>query len=238
MPTARDIVTLALKETGVVGVGQTPLAEDINDGFTILTRMIASWQKSRWLVNSLTEIVNVGNGLISNPVGDGQYFNFPITPDKIQAAYFIQLDTGPNPVSYPLVDLFSYENYSQIIVKDLNTFPQFFFYDNAFPFGNVFIHPLPSSIYEIHLVVKSNLGFPLTLDSLLILPSEYEEAIHYNLAVRLGSLYKQPVNPSTVGLAKAALNVIRKANTQVPSMLMPIPLRKPRAFNIFNADDY
>ena len=40
--TARDFVTLALKEAGVLGVGQTPLPEDINDCFVLLNRMLSS----------------------------------------------------------------------------------------------------------------------------------------------------------------------------------------------------
>jgi hypothetical protein len=238
MATARDICTLTLKETGVVGVGQTPLAEDINDSFTLLKRMMGQWQKKRWLVNSLTEVVAIGNGAISRTVGPGGDFDTTVTPDKIQAAYFIQLNTGPNPVSFPLQDLFSYENYSRIQVKDLPTFPNFFFYDNKYPLGNIFIWPLPQSMYEIHLIVKSDLGFPVDLDSVMILPQEYEEAIHYNLAVRLGSLYKQPVAPATVALAKASLNTIRVANTQVPTLIMPPALRNGPSFNIFNADGY
>ena len=49
MTTARDFVTLAMKEAGVLGVGQTLLAEDINDGFTILNMMLEEWQQAKWL---------------------------------------------------------------------------------------------------------------------------------------------------------------------------------------------
>ena len=93
MTTARDFVTLALKEAGVVGVGQTPLPQDINDCFTLLQRMLAQWQKRRWIVPNLIDVYNVGNSARSNLIGPGQYYN-SARPDKIQAAYFKQISGG------------------------------------------------------------------------------------------------------------------------------------------------
>src|SRR5258705_4117323 len=140
MTTARDFITLALREAGVTGIGQTPNAEDINDAFTLLTRMLAQWQKRRWLVPNLIDISALGNSLKSNLIGPGQYYN-TLRPDKIQAAYFKQLSgNAANNVSYPLTPIWSYEDYANISLKDLNTWPSRYFYDAAFPYGNVFIH--------------------------------------------------------------------------------------------------
>src|ERR1700761_4882147 len=139
MATARDFIILALKEAGVLGVGQTPLAEDINDCFVLLNRMLAQWQRRRWLVPNLIDIKAIGNGQISNLIGPGQYYNSP-RPDKIQAAYFKQLNSGNTvntDVSYMLRPIWSYENYAEVQLKSLATWPQYFFYDAAFPYGNV-----------------------------------------------------------------------------------------------------
>src|SRR5882757_9335688 len=152
--TARDFIVMALKEAGVLGIGQTPNSEDINDCFTLLNRMLFQWQKLRWLVPNLIDVSAVGNSQKSNLIGAGQYYN-SARPDKIQAAYFKQL-TGdvPNQVSYPLRSIYSYEDYSLVALKELNTWPSYFFYDAAFPYGNVFIWPIPTSAYEIHLILK------------------------------------------------------------------------------------
>jgi hypothetical protein len=329
MSTARDFVTLALKEAGVLGIGQTALPEDINDGFTLLTRMLAQWQKKRWLVPNLIDVSANGNNLISNPIGPGQYYN-SARPDKIQAAYFKQLNAGntvANQVSYPLTPIWSYEDYARIQLKNLNTWPQYFFYDGAFPYGNVFIWPIPSSAYEIHLIVKGPIGFniellsgvitaagaaytngaylaiPFTnvsslggggtadvtvaggivtaiaihdpgdgykindvlsldntlmggtgagvlwkvtdvtsdLDATFNMPPEYEEAIHYNLCVRLVSMYQYPANPVQGKLAKVALQTLKNSNLQVPTLQMPRSLRFHNGnggFYIFNADQF
>jgi len=162
MSTAREFVTLAMKEAGVVGVGQTPLSEDINDCFTLLTRMLNYWQKKRWLIPNLIDVQANGNNAISNLIGPGQYYN-TLRPDKIQAAYFKQLTGGSDQVSYFLTPIWSYEDYIRIGLKTLNSWPQFYFYDGAFPYGNVFIWPIPNEQYELHLIVKGPVGFKVVI---------------------------------------------------------------------------
>jgi hypothetical protein len=164
MTTARDIITLAMKEAGVLGVGQTLLADDTNDGLTFFKRMVAQWQKKRWCVPSLVDLATTGNGLISNPIGAGRFWNYP-RPDKIAGGYIIQTNTGGNSVSLPLYQIFSYEDYIKITVKNLSSLPEFLFYDGAYPVGNVFIWPIPSSIYDVHLLIKAQLGFSTTIKS-------------------------------------------------------------------------
>lgn len=321
--TARDFITLAFKEAGVLGVGQTLLTEDINDGLTYLRRMMSIWQKKRWLVPMLYDISMPGNGEKSNKIGPGQYFNAP-RPDKIQSAYVVQLGTGNNPVSMPCRLIFAYEDYAMLAVKNLASLPYGVFYDGAYPYGNVYFWPIPDSQYELHLILKGNINWQqqiltgdiynagaaytdgnyvavpliggsenqqgatanitvaggiitvveilnpgqnyvindfltvdaadvggtgsgfvyrvtnttISLDSEFDMPEEYEEAIHYNLAIRLCSAYQLDVSASTLALAKAALNTLRTANTQVPQMYMPLGITKGRAFNIYNPDGY
>ena len=323
--TATDIISLAAREAGILGVGQTLLAEDISDCFILLTRMMSQWQKRRWLVPNLIDINMPGNGLISNKIGPGQYWNWQ-RPDKIQSAYIIQNNTGPFPISLPVSLLFSYEDYAQISVKNLPSLPYVCFYDAAYPYGNVFFWPIPNSTYQLHLIVKgsanwqnqisagfiSNPGSGMTpgtylavpligggeneqgatadivvagtgkitsvtlddpgnnyvindvlgIDSTIItggatsnfswtvtntsmssnsifnMPDEYLEAIHYNLAIRICAMYKIPATGETYGLAKVALNTLKVANTQIPTMNMPAAIVKGRAFNIYNADGY
>ncbi len=248
--TARDIISLAMKEAGVLGVGQTLLAEDVNDGFIYLQRMMKQFQFRRWLVPSLQDIFAPGNDLISNTIGPGGYWNVNPRPPLIQAGYFFQLNTGQTPISLPLVRIDSYEDYARITVKHLNTQPEYFFYDNQndvtkdvtgapLPgLGNVFIWPIPSPFYEIHLIIRSGLAWPETVDSICILPDEYLEAIHFNLALRFCSAYGMEPKRSTIALGKSALSTIRVANAQIPQLSMPSGLKSGKAFSLWNPDGY
>ena len=55
MTTALDILNLAFKDAGILGVGQTLLDEDSNDGLTRLNMMIAQWRVKRWMVWHLVD---------------------------------------------------------------------------------------------------------------------------------------------------------------------------------------
>jgi len=322
MTTARQLCTDALLEAGVLGVGQTPLSQDIDDAFNRLQRMIASWQKQRWLVPSLQEFNFTADGSKSYTVGLGGDVNI-VPPSDIKGGYVIQRNTGQTPVSLPLKKIFSYEDYIRITVKDLNSLPTYFFYDNQYPIANLFAWPIASNQYELHFIYQSRLGFGSTisagsittggtlytdgqydavaltggdgslataditvtggavavvslatggqdfvigdvltaaaaniggtgsgfawtvsnitsdLDTEIIMPEEYTEAVMYNLTLRVCSMYQVPPMPDTKALAKATLNYIRKNNTQVPALMMPgAPgVRSSRAFSLYNPDN-
>lgn len=324
MTTARDICTDAIKESGALGVGQTALSEDINDAFTRLQRMVALWQQKRWLVPSLQSTSIQWNSARYNTVGIGGDINI-VRPTDIKAAYTVQLNTGSTPVSLPLKKIFSYEDYSRIAVKDLNSVGDYFFYDGGYPLAKLFVWPIPNTQYDVHIIYPNGLnfgsaisegaiteggtlytegayetieltggsgtgaiaditvgpggtvtivnlsgagvdyaigdvlsaaaadiggtgsGFEWTvgnitsnLDSEIIMPPEYEEALMYNLAIRVCSMYQVQPMEQTQRLAKAALNTIKMANTQVPALSMPAApgLRTGKAFNLYNADGY
>lgn len=323
MTTARDLVTDALLEAGILGVGQSALPQDTNDTFVRLQRMIAVWQKQRWLVPSLQEFSFTADGSKSYTVGLGGDVNI-IPPSDIKGGYVIQRNTGSTPVSLPLGKIFSYEDYIKITVKDLPSLPYAFFYDNQYPIAHLYAWPIPNSTYELHFIYQSRLGFGSTiksgaittggagyidgqydgvaltggvgigataditvtggrvavvalatggqdfaignvltaaaaaiggigvgftwtvsditsnLDTEIVMPEEYEEAIMYNLTLRVCSMYQVEPMPQTKMLAKSGLNIIRKNNTQVPTLSMPNApgVRTGRGFSLWNPDGY
>jgi hypothetical protein len=245
MTTARDICTLALKEAGVLGVGQTALAEDINDSYTLLRRMMAGWQRKRWMIPNLTDISLQLTGAQTYTIGPGGDFDYPVRPSEIKAGYIIQNTIGPYPVSMPLKPIFAFEDWAyQIAVKTLPSLPYLFFYENnrdANNRGTIHIWPIGDSQYTAHLIIPAEIAFPNTADGLnseFNLPEEYEEAIHYNLALRLISMYQTQATKLQIALAKSGRELIRQNNTQVPVMTMPAGLTPGRAFNIWNADGF
>lgn len=323
MTTAREICTDSIKESGALGVGQTALAEDINDAFTRLQRMVAQWQKKRWLVPSLQEIFFTATGAKSYTVGIGGDINIQ-RPSDIKGGYMIQLNTGSTPISLPLEKIFSFEEYIRITVKNLTSLPDHFFYDGQYPLAHLYPWPIPNSLYELHFILESLLGFGTTisagsithggtlytagiyntvaltggtgtgaigdftvtggavtllglsaggqgyaigdvlgvnaadvggtgsgfaytvnninanLDTEIVMPPEYEEALMYNLALRCCSMYQIEPIGQTLRLAKSTLNTLRTANTQVPKLTMPNApgVKVGKAFNIFNSEGY
>lgn len=238
MTTPLDIITLSLKQSGVIGVGQTPLAEDTNDAFTLLNFMLNQWQSKRWLVYHLIDVSFVSTGAKFYTVGPGQQFNCT-RPDRIEAAFFRQtIPSVPNQIDYPLQQISSRENYNDIALKNLTSFPSYYFYDSAFPIGFLYPWPLPqANLYEIHISIKETLAAFTSLTQAIILPEEYYAALLYNLAVRLRPMYQLPPDPTTIALAKDALAVLRGSNAQIPALTLDRNLIRGGIYNIY-ADSF
>jgi len=221
--TVGDLINLAMKQAGVLGVGQTLSAEDSNDAFTLLNMMLAQWQIRRWLVWGLMDVSFQANGAQSYTLGPGADFNTPYV-DRLESAYFrYQIPSGPSQeVDFPLTILQSYEDYGRLRLKQLESFPQFIFYDSAFPVGNVYVWPIPpTSQYYIHLLLKTQIGQFSALTETFTLPPQYLEAVLYNLAMRLRPMYQLPADMQLNALAADALVSIRNSNSQIPRLVMP-----------------
>ena len=226
-----DLISLALKTAGIIGVGQTASAEDSNDCFTILNAMIQAWNKQRYLIWSLVDTAFVSTGAQSYTVGIGGNYNIPRT-DKLETAYvrFLQNVSPTNPFDFPLTLLTSREDYSAITLKKLSTFPTSVFYDAAYPLANLFPWPVPpATAYEIHIVTKTFIPQFANLTTAFSMPPEMIDAMIWNLCVRIRPLYQLPPDPTIVGLAKNALAVVRAANSQIPEMRTPNSILNGRA---------
>lgn len=258
--TVVDICRAALKECGAIGVGQTPLSEDINDAWTRLQWMLQQWERKRWLVYHLVDVAIVSTGATVYSIGPGgnidtnqnanpfnnQFNNqfgpstkVSVRPDKIESAYLRQLVLSqPNQIDYPLTILQSREDYNKIALKQLNSFPSYIFYDTAWPLGFLYPWPIPqAAIYEVHVTIKEQLPVQfLNTSSVFNLPYEYYNAMVLNLAIRLRPKYGIATFQGDMlpGLAKDALAVLRGANTQIARLGMPPELSRPSLYNIFS----
>ena len=236
----QELITFALRATGVLGVGQTALAEDYTDAFAALNAMLGVWNRNRWLVYHLIDVPLVSTGAQSYTVGPGADFDTP-RPDRLEAAFFRQFVTSqPNNVDYPLQIIQSREDYNLIALKTLHSWPTAIFYDSAYPWGVVYPWPVPqASIYEIHLSLKQIIGHFDSYVQDINLPEEYQEAIWTNLALRLGAIYPGSlISDDLRGLARASLETVRGANAQIPTLRLPSGITGRSRYNIFSDQVY
>lgn len=223
MATVGDLITLALQDSGIFGDGQTPKSVDSNNALKRLNWLVSQWNRKRWLVYDLTSLGIASTGAESYSVGPGGDFDTP-RPDRLEDGNFLrQLNTGNSQqVDYPLQLLPSKEDYTRIRLKSMGTWPSVVFYDSGWPMGTVYFWPVPQvTTYELFILVKNQITQFTSLAQTINLPPEYEVALSYNLQARLRLAYRMPADPEINALAKEALNVIRLANTQVPTLKMP-----------------
>ena len=269
--TAQDLVTFSLKAAGILGVGQTPLAQDLSDGFDALNAMLGLWNRRRWLIWHLVDVSLVSTGAPYYSVGIGGDFDVP-RPDRLEAAFFRQLigpQLSPQPgftigvstiggpdgiggspypfgfsgssnVDYPLELLESREDYNDITLKGLQSWPQYIFYDSAYPLGFVYPWPIPqASIYELHLTIKDTLAGFASLSSAITFPPEYIEPVWTNLTLRLAAIYQTEVRPDIAAMARAGLETIRSENAQIRRLSMPSSVWSTQSkYNIYSDQEY
>lgn len=232
MTTPVELINMALKQAGVLGVGQTASAEDTNDAFRILNQMLAQWSVKRNVVYRISDIACLSTGAQTYSVGPGGDFNMP-RPSKIVSAYCRQLNPPTMPIDFPLELLFSQTDYGRISTKEMGSLPVMAFYDPALPLGILHTWPVATAGYEIHILALQPLAqFPTPYDD-INLPAEYEDALMYNLAGRLCLFYQLPLPNGLPQLAQASLATIRQANIQVGLLYQPDDLVRRGRYNIY-----
>lgn len=234
MTTAVDLITLALKDIGALGVGQAISAEDTADALATLNMMLDTWQIERLMVYHLIDTAKQSTGAQSYTVGVGGDFNIT-RPIKINAAYArLQSSGAGSAVDYRISMIDAREDYSRISLKTLSSFPEWAFYDSAFPLGNLFLYPVPNSSYELHIVTMDVLPQFPTAATVINLPPGYKAAIRFNLAVWLGGSYQLDVPGSIQKLAASTKRSIRRMNNQIPQLTMPRGLMTKSRYNIYS----
>jgi len=218
-----DLIHFALRSAGIVGVGQTPLADDANTALDMLRMLVGQWQKKRWLVWSERDLSVVSTGADFYTIGPGADFDTQL-PDKLHAAWArINPQSGQNPVDISLSIIQAREDWATIGIKDLQSLPSAVFLDTSWPQGRVYFYPVApaGANYELFITVKATLPVYTTLTDPLSLPDEYIEALLWSLCVRLQMIYGLPARPDHVAAMRQAVNVVQMANTQIATLRMP-----------------
>jgi len=209
--TALDIIKRAMRIMGAIGQNETPTTSEANDGLTALNEMIDSWNTDRTFIYSVVEsIAQAVSGQATYTVATGG--NFDVTrPVKIDSA-FIRL----NSVDYPLQQINS-QDYNSIPFKGNESFPHYFYYDAAFPTGNITFYGTPT-VGEFHIFTYQQISVFPNLTSSTVMPQGYLRALAYGLAQDLSTEYGISLSPEAMKTGTEALANIRAIN--IPDLTM------------------
>jgi hypothetical protein len=222
--TCQDLISGVLRTAGLLGIGQTAQAEDMNTGFELLVEMIGMWQRERFLAWRLAEQIIPTTGAQSYAMTD--------RPPRLDSAYARLLTgqgtTGPTNsglVDFPLYLIDSQSEYNEIGLKSLTTFPAAVWYSPDYPTGMLFPWPIPpSGQFELHVFYRAGLPTYTQLTDPLNLPPEYIRAARYELAVMVQMDYGLPARPDHTAAMIGTKAAIRAANAHVAQMHMPAAL--------------
>jgi len=261
--TVNDLCVQALKDAGVLGVGQTPLGEDLADAQVRLQWMLQQWERQRWMIFHLVTYIIpcVPNQITPYSVGPGgqidtaqpsdfnndffQGDSLTSRPNQIESAFFQQNTAGGgnlSPIVYPLRLYRAMEDYRRISLPSLTTFPLAAFYDPAWPLGQLYIWPWPNNAqYSIGIVCREQLPQSFAnANNVVSLPFEYFQAIVSNLAIALRPKYGIGTFPGDLlpAAAKLGRDVVSSGSTQIANIQMPADLVRTGNYNIYSDQTY
>lgn len=220
-----DIINQALKDTGVIGDGQTANDEQVTGAFDTLNQMLAQWQVDNLHVYAQKEVVLALTGAQQYTVGTGGAVNI-IRPVKIDAAFWRK-----GGIDYPVEVMNAFEDYEQLTFKALGSIPRAVYYLPTYPMGALYVYPQANE-GELHLVMRADLPTYVTAADNLALPPEYAAAVRYSLGELLCVENQTPLRPDLAAFAKRARAILRRNNTRIPQLNMPTAVMRNRYFNI------
>lgn len=237
MTSAVDLLTLALKDIGALGIGQSIGPDDTADGLATLNMMLGEWQAERLSVYHLVDTAIPSTGAQSYTVGSGGNFNIQ-RPVRIEAAY-ARLNAGSqSAIDYPVKLIDAREDYAKIALKGLTSFPEWAFYDASYPMGSLLYYPIPNASFELHILTMEVLPQFAAPGVQISLPPQYLSAIRYNLGPYLAPSYQIEPLPSLIRRAANAKKIIKRMNAQIQAMQMPRGLRSYQKWNIYSGNPY
>lgn len=224
-----DLIKLSAKQIGILGQGQTLSGEDMQDCFNLLNMMLGEWSAQRLAVNHLIDISFTPDGSQSYTIGPGGKINTPVTPLRIEQAYFRN-----NNVDYPLATIYAREDYDRLSLKSLASFPEYVFLDTGYPLASVYVWPLPSSQYQIFLTVMAPLGQFVTVNDTISLQPQYLNAIMGELSCRMAPIFGVPVPQDVAAMARGSKNTVKRLNVQIPVVQVSSDLIRTGHYSVFS----
>jgi hypothetical protein len=225
MASATTIGRGALQLIGVLGESETGSYGQLADAYRRLNMMLGSWSlQPRTLLITEREVFDMtaGKGSPSNPytIGPGGDLNTE-RPISIAGAATLLTTSTPN-VETPLA-VYTTNRYDGLAVKALsNGLAAGVYYQPTTPLGTLFVFPVPDiATNDLVLYLQKPLVTFAALVTDYTLPDGAEEALEYNLAIRLCAVYSVPVPPDVQALARSSLAILKRSTYQLVDLSSP-----------------
>jgi hypothetical protein len=187
-----DIAQDALRKLGVVAQDEAPTADEIQVALRQLDRMLKGWQSRGYMLWTVTSMVVPLTTAAS-------YVLDPVRPVQIQS---IRLRRGG--IDTPMMEM-NRDDYDSLPQKNSTGLPTQWYYDRQRETGTLYIWPVLAAATgeELRVTYVRELEDVLP-DAEVDVPSEWWDAVVYNLAARLSDDYSVDV-PNVIALAQIEL---------------------------------
>ena len=212
MSTVRDLITDALLEIGVISPVDAIEAEDAASGLRMLNRMISAWANDDLMVYTVdrqTFPLTVNKQFYTIGVGGDFVTTYPVRPGQINMASVL---VAGGTVEIP-IEILNDDQWRDMTVKQTNSgYPLAVWANGNYPLNTLAFWPVPQAVNSVVLYLWGQItAFP-DVNAAVTLPQGYEDAIVYNLALRLAPGYGKSINPVTAEMARKSMAAVREMN--------------------------
>lgn len=202
-----DLIKSSMRLIGAIATGETPTADEANDGLLVLNDMLENWSTetlSVWGSSNQTFALVPGQSIYTiGPLGNWNTDR----PVDINDAYMTF-----SGVDFP-VKCINQEEYNEINLKSMQQpIVERLLYVNEFPLGRVTVWPVPTQANNITLTMNRILDFPVALGDVLTGPPGFTKAIRYCLAVELAPEFGMEPSPTVVSVAADSKADYKRSN--------------------------
>jgi hypothetical protein len=226
--TVRDYLASSLRLLGVLAPGEALHEQDYTDALAAFSRMLNSWSAERLTIYSQNRSENaLVNGTQRYTIGTGGTWT-QARPLWIDGAGYLDASGLETPIE--VISRTRWQNNS--IKSDSGPRPEGIFYNPTYPLGAIDVWPVPNAEAATgEIVIYSPLA-PLTsaasLDTAISVPEGWEEALIYNLAMRLAPTYGQAPAEDVRELARELKANIKRPNILADEMIIDPAITRGR----------
>lgn len=205
-----ELIRAALNVNNILIDGEDPSADDAKATLFQLNSMLDSWNADNLIrFTERNDIFTLVPGQATYTVGPTGNFVMP-RPTQIESAQVRISDS----VEYSM-EVVSNEVYNSITIKSItNSVQRVIMYRPEYPNGVVSFYPTPSAANPVRITTKAPFTNLSTMTEIVDLPPGYQEAIIYNLALRVATGRNRPLSQAATDMARDSLATIKRNNTE------------------------
>jgi hypothetical protein len=207
MATVRDLISSSLRKLSILGAGENLTAEDATDGLNSLNQMLSSWSADGQVIFSRSvDSIPLTSGLQTYTMGIGGAIN------TARPAGITQATINLGSTVY-MLNIWNSNVISTQGFPTLQGIPSDIYVNNGNPLLTLQLYPVPIGGLTLNIYSMKPLS-SLALNDTVDLPPGFEEAIIYNLAVRIAPEYDREASQTVKEMASESKGVIMRNNQQ------------------------
>lgn len=207
MATAGDLIKRSLRLIGAIATGETPSAAEQADALTTLNGLLSSWSTESLIIYEKTreefDLVASQSSYTMGSSGD-----FDTTKPVALLKVLLQQGTLELPIRILTLD----ERASLAVKGTESNIPHTVYAVWSHPLLTLKFYPVPSVTHKVVIYSEKEITALAGASTDVVLPAGYDDALTYNLALRLAPEYGRQTPGEIIELATETKANIKRRN--------------------------